>query len=95
MARRAKPNATREPLLSRALITAVVGLAVALGLITTDIGDNLVPVLVTLAPIITAVWSRSSVTPVADPKTEDGTALVPAVVDVVGDLGDVVDEQSP
>ncbi len=89
MAKRAKPTATREPLISRALITAVVGLAVALGLVTTDVGDNLVPVLVTLAPIITALWSRSSVTPIADPRDNDGTQLVPSVVGVVEDLADI------
>lgn len=80
---------SREPLLSRALITAVVGLAVALGLITTDVGDNLVPVLVTLAPIITALWARPVVTPVDDPRDNHGTPLVPSVVDAVRDLGDI------
>lgn len=81
--------AEREPLLSRALITAVVGLAVALGLITTDVGDNLVPVLVTLAPIITALWSRPVVTPVADPRDNNGTKLVPSVIDTVKNVADI------
>lgn len=79
-------NTVREPLLSRALVTAVVGLAVALGLITTDVGDNLVPVLVTVAPLVTAFWTRPLVTPVADPRNAKGTKLVPSLADVVNNV---------
>lgn len=89
MAERAKAAGGREPLLSRALVTAVVGLAVALGLITTDVGDNLVPVLVTVAPLITAFWARPLVTPVADPRNDRGTKLVPSLIDVVENVGDI------
>lgn len=77
---------TREPLLSRAAITAVVGLAVALGLVTTDVGDALIPVLVALAPVVAAVWTRKHVTPLADPQTNNGIPLVPAAVNAVEDL---------
>lgn len=74
---------TREPLLNRAVITAVVGLAVSLGLITTDVGDQVVVVLAALLPIVVGAWGRQVVTPLSDPKTSGGVPLVPAVVDVV------------
>lgn len=73
----------REPLLNRAVVTALVGLAVALGLITTDIGDQLVVVLVAVLPLVTGVWARRVVTPLSDPRNAGGVPLVPAVVDLV------------
>ena len=78
----------REPLLNRASITAIVGLVVAVlavfGVhVAGDLPDRLIDVLVlatpVVSPIVLAWWSRRHVTPVADPRAEDGTRLVKAL----------------
>ena len=73
---------SREPLLTKAtwvaLVTAVIAVAVAFGLPLTDEQQKaLIGLAGVLAPIAAAVWARSQVTPVADPRDDDGTRLTP------------------
>lgn len=70
-----------EPLLGRASITAFVMLAIAFGAkLTTDQASALIDVLVFVLPVaaaaITAVATRSKVTPVKRPRAADGAELV-------------------
>lgn len=72
---------TREPLTSRALVVAVVAVLGLFGVHLTDVfADQIVTALdlvaLLLAPLVTAWWSRRHVTPVADPRADDGRALV-------------------
>lgn len=74
---------TREPLLTRAswvaLVTAVIAVAVAFGLPLSDEQQKaLIALAGVLSPIAAAVWARSQVTPVADPRGNDGQPLTPA-----------------
>lgn len=73
----------REPLLTRAswvaLVTAVIAVAVAFGLPLTDEQQKaLIALAGVLAPVAAAVWARGQVTPVADPRDDDGQPLTPA-----------------
>lgn len=76
----------REPLLNRAAITAGVALVVSfLALVGVGVSDetrsDLVEVLVVLLPLVstlvTAWWARRKVTPVADPRDDEGNTLRP------------------
>lgn len=74
---------TREPLLTRAswvaLVTAVIAVAVAFGLPLSDEQQKaLIGLAGVLSPIAAAVWARGQVTPVADPRDNDGQPLPPA-----------------
>lgn len=73
----------REPLLTRAswvaLVTAVIAVAVAFGLPLSDEQQkSLIALAGVLAPVAAAVWARGQVTPVADPRDDDGQPLTPA-----------------
>ena len=73
----------REPLLTKAswvaLVTAVIAVAVAFGLPLTDEQQKaLIALAGVLAPVAAAVWARGQVTPVADPRDDDGQPLTPA-----------------
>lgn len=73
-----------------ALIITIGGLARALGWLTDDLDVHAVArqasdlilgvgvLWTTLAPFVLALWARSKVTPLADPRDVDGTALVVA-----------------
>jgi len=70
----------REPLLTKAswvaLVTAVIAVAVAFGLPLTDEQQKaLIALAGVLAPVAAAVWARGQVTPVADPRDDDGQPL--------------------
>lgn len=78
----------REPLINRAVITAALALAVALGLVTTELADALVVVLAAAAPLVVAAWTREKVTPLIDPRDLDGVPLVRGVLGGAGPLGD-------
>ena len=70
----------REPLVTRAslvaLTTAVIAVAVAFGLpLTEEQQKALIGLAGVLAPIAAAVWARGQVTPVADPRDDDGNQL--------------------
>lgn len=70
----------REPLLTKAswvaLVTAVIAVAVAFGLPLSDEQQKaLIALAGVLAPVAAAVWARGQVTPVADPRDEDGNPL--------------------
>ena len=72
----------REPLLTKAswvaLVTAVIAVAVAFGLPLTDEQQKaLIALAGVLAPLAAAVWARGQVTPVADPRDDDGNRLTP------------------
>ena len=74
---------SREPLLTKAswtaLVMAVIAVAVAFGLPLTDEQQKaLIGLAGVLAPIAAAVWARSQVTPVADPRDDGGQPLTPA-----------------
>lgn len=74
---------TREPLLTKAswtaLVMAVIAVAVAFGLPLTDEQQKaLIALAGVLAPVAAAVWARGQVTPVADPRDNDGQPLTPA-----------------
>ena len=71
---------TREPLLTKAswtaLVVAVIAVAVAFGLPLTDEQQkSLIALAGVLSPIAAAVWARGQVTPVADPRDDDGNQL--------------------
>jgi len=71
---------SREPLLTKAswvtLVTAVIAVAVAFGLPLSDEQQKaLIALAGVLAPVAAAVWARGQVTPVADPRDEDGNPL--------------------
>ena len=73
----------REPLLTKAswvsLVTAVIAVAVAFGLPLSDEQQKaLIALAGVLAPVAAAVWARGQVTPVADPRDDDGQPLTPA-----------------
>ena len=58
------------------LVTAVIAVAVAFGLPLTDEQQKaLIGLAGVLAPVAAAVWARGQVTPVADPRDEDGNPL--------------------
>jgi len=66
-------NTTREPLVTRAAIVAVVtaafSLLVAFGVhIDPDVKKAVLALAAALAPVIVAALTRSKVTPVADPR---------------------------
>jgi hypothetical protein len=66
---------TREPLVTAAtvtaLVTAVIGLVVAFGIdLSTEQQTAILGVVAVAAPLVVALFSRSKVTPVADPRTE-------------------------
>lgn len=70
----------REPLLTKAswvaLVTAVIAVAVAFGLPLSDEQQKaLIALAGVLAPVAAAVWARGQVTPVADPRDDDGQPL--------------------
>jgi hypothetical protein len=75
----------REPLLTRAGIVSIVAVVVALlgtfGVhLTPQLQDGIVQLLTLLAilgPLVAAYLARKHVTPVADPRADDGTPLVP------------------
>jgi hypothetical protein len=71
----------REPLFSVATVTAVLTAAfAALVSFGFDISDDRQSALLGLTavavPLITAIWARGKVTPVAAPRSADGRALV-------------------
>lgn len=73
---------TREPLLTAAGVTAaisaIIGLLATFGVNLTDQQTaGILGVVAVLAPIVVALASRSKVTPVADPKDDNGTPLRP------------------
>ena len=74
----------REPLLTKAswvvaVVVAVIAVAVTFGPPLTDEKQKVLLALAgVLAPIGTAVWGRRSVTPVADPRDDEGNPLTPA-----------------
>jgi hypothetical protein len=75
--------ANRYPILNRAAVVAVVGVAVAAlrhyGVVIPDAESGAVVDLVTVGgPLVLAVWAARHVTPVADPKTAQLVPLVPA-----------------
>lgn len=66
-------NTTREPLVTRAsivaIVTAIIGLLVALGVpISDEVKVALLGLVGVAAPIVVALLTRSKVTPVADPR---------------------------
>ena len=71
----------REPLLTKAswvvaVVVAVIAVAVTFGPPLTDEKQKVLLALIgVLAPIVTAVWARGQVTPVADPRDDDGNPL--------------------
>jgi hypothetical protein len=72
----------RQPILNRAAVVAVVGVAVAAlkhyGVVIPDAESGAVVDLVTVGgPLVLAVWAARHVTPVKDPKAADGTPLMP------------------
>lgn len=90
----------REVVITRATVTAVVGLIVSLAAIFGLPIDpatqaHLVEVLFVLStvvlPLAAGLWARKDVTPVADPKTKGGTPLVPVTEVGAGDE----DENAP
>lgn len=73
----------REPVLTigtiTAVVTAVVGLLVSFGVTISDTQQAAVlGCVAVLAPLLVAFLSRQRVTPTADPRDDDGTALVRA-----------------
>lgn len=82
------------------LIITIGGLARALGWLTDDLDVHAVArqtsdlilgagvLWATVAPFVLALWARSQVTPLADPRDRDGNALAPA-----GDVLDVFVEE--
>jgi hypothetical protein len=76
-----------EPLLTRSTVVTVISVLSAL-LVKTGGGnvsvwlaqnsDSIALIVLTAAPLVTALVSRRHVTPVAAPQTNDGTPLVPA-----------------
>ena len=80
-------NMTNEPV---AIIAAIVGLIEAIiallplfGVaLTVEQQAALMGVVVAAGSVVSAVWARSLVTPVANPQDNEGNALVPAEVQV-------------
>lgn len=75
-------SADREPVLTAgavvALVTALLAVLAAFGLpLTDDQTTAVVSLISVVAPIVVALLARPKVTPLADPKTNDGTPLVP------------------
>jgi general stress protein CsbA len=73
----------REPLVTTSTVTAVVAALIALlasfGVnLTHDQTIAVLAVVSVTAPLVVALVARRKVTPVADPKAEDGTPLVKA-----------------
>lgn len=75
---------SREPLLNRATITALVNLLVvtigAFGVaVSDDVSQNLVIAITGIAgvlgPLVAAWWARSHVTPLSDPRDNRGNPL--------------------
>jgi hypothetical protein len=71
----------REPLLKKGALLAALGPTLALlavfGLPLTDAQTKAVLAAVAAwLPILTALWARGDVTPVADPRSADGAPLV-------------------
>ena len=76
----------REPVLTPAAISsgvaAVVALLVAFGLeLSADQTAAIMGVVAVVAPLVVAAVGRSRVTPINDPRDDDGTPLVPLDVD--------------
>jgi hypothetical protein len=72
----------REPLATTgtvtAAVTAVIALVVAFGVdLTTDQQTAILGVAAVIAPLVVALWTRRKVTPLADPRADSGTPLVP------------------
>ena len=72
----------REPLLKKALwvtaIGAVIAVLVSAGVpISDELRDAILKLVAALLPIITAIWARGSVTPVEDPRDDEGEPLTP------------------
>ena len=75
----------REPLLTVAAVTAVatalLGLGVAFGLpVSDDQQAAILAAVAAVAPIVVGLIARRYVTPVADPRADDGTPLRPGVL---------------
>jgi hypothetical protein len=73
--------ASREPLITAATITgavtAVLALLVEYGIDITDGQQQaILAVVAVAAPLIVALAARRKVTPVADPRADDGTPLI-------------------
>ncbi|MGC5319322.1 hypothetical protein ACPXB5_11350 [Micromonospora arida] len=88
---------SRNPLLIRACAVAAVGIlaafAEARGVpLPPLVRDNLTEAAIAAAPFVLAFWGRRKVTPVSDPRSADGTPLVPAPTP--SDLGGIVPDGS-
>ena len=71
----------REPLLKKstwtALATAVIVVLVAVGVpISSELKIAIVTLVGTGAPIVAGLWARGDVTPVADPRDDEGNSLL-------------------
>lgn len=77
--------ATRNPLAVRgavvAAVIAVVDVLASLGVfdLTLEQQSTLATAVGLVGTAVVVVWSRGAVTPVADPRDDDGNQLVPAV----------------
>ena len=72
----------KEPLATKsvvvAAVTALIGVVVAFGLpLSTEQQAAILALTAVVAPIVLALFARKDVTPVADPKTDEGEPLVP------------------
>lgn len=88
---------SRQPLITRAAIVAVMGLIVAiLGrygvMVPPEIRDHSVEVIAIVGPLVAAYWARRHVTPVADPRDANARPLVPAPMTAIPDATDGGDE---
>ncbi len=63
-----------EPVLFQGLIQTALALAVSFGL---QLTPNQIGAILALTAAALSFWTRTMVTPVANPKTSDGTQLVP------------------
>ncbi|WP_369069996.1 hypothetical protein [Kineococcus terrestris] len=78
---------TSEPLVTAAgisaAVAAVIALLVAFGIdLTEEQTAAILGVVAVLAPIAVAAAARGKVTPTANPRADDGTALAPSTVDL-------------
>lgn len=72
----------REPLLKKATWTALAGAALAVLVaagapISPDLRAALIALIGAAAPVAVAVWGRRDVTPLADPRDNQGRPLTP------------------
>lgn len=82
---------SRNPLVSRAAVVAVVALGVVAlrhaGIVVpADLHEALVETIAVAAPLVAAYWARRHVTPTASPRADDGTPLAP-VAPITADGG--------